>query len=278
MLDRRGYISSTHRTNPLPFDQKLRKKKKYKKFKNVQLKKLQKQLMPYGSQPGQTRKAFEGNFHAICQNSPEIETNESHHSLFCKWMHQSDPYLKLAPFKMEEYSKDPFIVAIKDFLSPQEVQGMISLAEKKLELSQVGQGPEGSSKGDLEVRTSKQAWVPDMTYYWPHPNETYSKFEHILSDDPESIFNTPMIGIVNPQSTLPMKLTKRIETLTRMRLLSPYGSEDYQVANYGIGGQYNIHYDSSKMQRHSGMFPEVLFRCENVGRQQDFANFWHFLT
>ena len=23
---------------------------------------------------------------------------------------------------------------------------------------------------------------------------------------------------------------------------------------------------------HSGMFPEVLFRCENVGRQQDFAN------
>ena len=26
------------------------------------------------------------------------------------------------------------------------------------------------------------------------------------------------------------------------------------------------------------MFPEVLFRCENVGRQRVFANFWHFLT
>ncbi len=24
---------------------------------------------------------------------------------------------------------------------------------------------------------------------------------------------------------------------------------------------------------HSGRFPEVLFRCENVGRQHDFANF-----
>ena len=24
---------------------------------------------------------------------------------------------------------------------------------------------------------------------------------------------------------------------------------------------------------HSGMFPEVLFRCENVGRQRDFVNF-----
>ena len=26
---------------------------------------------------------------------------------------------------------------------------------------------------------------------------------------------------------------------------------------------------------HSGMFPEVLFRCENVGRQRDFEIFWH---
>ena len=24
---------------------------------------------------------------------------------------------------------------------------------------------------------------------------------------------------------------------------------------------------------HSGKFPEVLFRCENIGRQRDFANF-----
>ena len=29
---------------------------------------------------------------------------------------------------------------------------------------------------------------------------------------------------------------------------------------------------------HGGMFLEVLFRSENVGRQRDFANFWHFLT
>ena len=27
---------------------------------------------------------------------------------------------------------------------------------------------------------------------------------------------------------------------------------------------------------HSGMFPEVLFRCENVGRQRDFANSYDF--
>ena len=30
--------------------------------------------------------------------------------------------------------------------------------------------------------------------------------------------------------------------------------------------------------QHSGMFPEVLFRCENIDRQRDFAYFWHFLT
>ena len=26
------------------------------------------------------------------------------------------------------------------------------------------------------------------------------------------------------------------------------------------------------------MFPQVLFPCENIGRQDDLANFWHFLT
>ena len=29
---------------------------------------------------------------------------------------------------------------------------------------------------------------------------------------------------------------------------------------------------------HSGMFCKVLFRCENIGRQDDLANFSHFLT
>ena len=29
---------------------------------------------------------------------------------------------------------------------------------------------------------------------------------------------------------------------------------------------------------HSGLFPKVLLCCENVDRQDDFANFWHFLT
>ena len=28
---------------------------------------------------------------------------------------------------------------------------------------------------------------------------------------------------------------------------------------------------------HSGMFPKVLYRCENIGRQDESGNFWHFL-
>ena len=35
---------------------------------------------------------------------------------------------------------------------------------------------------------------------------------------------------------------------------------------------------NEKFGEHSVMFPEVLFRCENVGQQRDFVNFWHFLT
>ena len=36
--------------------------------------------------------------------------------------------------------------------------------------------------------------------------------------------------------------------------------------------------DFSMVWWHSEMFSKVLFRCENVGRQRDLGNFWHFLT
>ena len=34
----------------------------------------------------------------------------------------------------------------------------------------------------------------------------------------------------------------------------------------------------NKLPIHCGMFSKVLFRCENIGRLNDSANFWHFLT
>ena len=39
-------------------------------------------------------------------------------------------------------------------------------------------------------------------------------------------------------------LNKRIALATQLSVEPPYSSEDFQVANYGVGGQYGIHSDA----------------------------------
>ena len=49
------------------------------------------------------------------------------------------------------------------------------------------------------------------------------------------IKNSPYIGTI---------LNKRIALATQLSVEPPYSSEDFQVANYGVGGQYGIHSDA----------------------------------
>ena len=39
-------------------------------------------------------------------------------------------------------------------------------------------------------------------------------------------------------------LSERITLATQLSVIPPYSSEDHQIANYGVGGQYGIHYDA----------------------------------
>ena len=39
-------------------------------------------------------------------------------------------------------------------------------------------------------------------------------------------------------------LNKRVALATQLSVEPPYSSEDFQVANYGVGGQYGIHSDA----------------------------------
>ncbi len=58
------------------------------------------------------------NFHLLCRDgsissrSPEIDSKFS-----CRYQHHSDPYLRLAPFKVEEINETPFIVVFHDIIS-----------------------------------------------------------------------------------------------------------------------------------------------------------------
>ena len=77
MLEKHGPISLLHRSYPRPFDPKLRKKKKYKKVPKTLENKIQKNIVPfYNINAEKINNHYEGNFHALCQDSPEIKPNQ----------------------------------------------------------------------------------------------------------------------------------------------------------------------------------------------------------
>ena len=62
-------------------------------------------------------------------------------------------------------------------------------------------------------------------------------------DNPDSIYNLKAIRQRN-SSFVGTLLSERIALATQLSVIPPYSSEDHQIANYGVGGQYGIHYDA----------------------------------
>ena len=50
--------------------------------------------------------------------------------------------------------------------------------------------------------------------------------------------------LVKNSSFIGTILNKRVALATQLSVEPPYSSEDFQVANYGVGGQYGIHSDA----------------------------------
>ena len=159
------YFSGQHRTFTVPFDSKLKKKKKYKKVKKFKVDKHQ-ELIPWFSTDrkySQTKR-LNYNFAAICETPPGSTSRDPKYDskLICRYQHHSSPYLKLGPFKVEELNKEPFVVLLHDFMPNTECNEIISKASTNLKMSQTGFRQD--TKNDFSTRTSKQAWIEDQTF------------------------------------------------------------------------------------------------------------------
>ncbi|XP_065143668.1 prolyl 4-hydroxylase subunit alpha-2 [Paramisgurnus dabryanus] len=109
-----------------------------------------------------------------------------------------------APFKEEEEWHQPMVWRYHDFLSDREIDVIKRLARPKLSRAKVIDAVTGK-RFSTAFRVSKSAW---------------------LSEDED-----PLIAQIN----------QRIADVTGLDLRT---AEELQVANYGIGGQYEPHYDS----------------------------------
>jgi prolyl 4-hydroxylase len=114
-------------------------------------------------------------------------------------------FLRLAPIKVEILHLNPLVVLFREVISDYEISIIKELATPKLRRATV----QNSKTGELETasyRISKSAWLKSE--------------EH------------PVIARIN----------KRIDMMTNLNMET---AEELQVANYGIGGHYDPHYDMS---------------------------------
>ncbi|CAI4231813.1 unnamed protein product [Auanema sp. JU1783] len=124
------------------------------------------------------------------------------------YLKRDKPFLKLAPIKVEILRLDPLAVLFKEVISDYEISVVKELASPKLKRATV----QNSVTGELETasyRISKSAWLKAV--------------------------ESPVIERIN----------QRIQYMTNLEQST---SEDLQVANYGLGGHYDPHYDFARKE------------------------------
>lgn len=109
----------------------------------------------------------------------------------------------MAPYKIEELNLDPLVMVFHDMISDHRIDTIKDLAKPNMKRSTVR--PIGGEGGKKRnYRISKNAWLP----YNTHPY-----MEQMLRD---------------------------IHDITNLDMTY---SEELQVANYGLGGHYEPHFD-----------------------------------
>lgn len=141
-------------------------------------------------------------YEAVCRD--EIQRGPSEiKDLHCKYVTYNNPFLMLAPFRLEILSLEPLIVMYHNVLYDSEITHLKRRSISTIQRSTVGaNSPETGTRS--RIRTSQSTFT------------TYS-------DDP-----------------VIQSLILRVVDMTRQTI---EGSELIQVANYGMGGHYEPHYD-----------------------------------
>ncbi|XP_024082714.1 prolyl 4-hydroxylase subunit alpha-2 isoform X2 [Cimex lectularius] len=130
---------------------------------------------------------------------------------------KNNPFLKLAPLKVEEAYLKPRILLFKDSLYDSEIEVIKRMAQPKLRRATV----QNSKTGELETasyRISKSAWLKD--------------------NDDEVI----------------ARVSKRVEDMTGLTTAT---AEELQVVNYGIGGHYEPHFDFARKDEEPNAFKSL---------------------
>ena len=212
-------------TNVVPYDEKLRKKKKYKNALKEFNKKEENYKMTVINSYADP--ILNEQFNRLCKGetllAPELSKDTN-----CFYLHHFDPYLRLGPFKVEDQSISPYVTVFRDFLAESEMEYYKEFARPRLFRSEFGGNKQGVT------RTSKQTWLHDYDEsHWMSANKSRMGVGPYFHKD----------DIQDERDPVGAGVSDRITLATGLYAAASGGGEAYQVANYGLGGFYGHHPD-----------------------------------
>ncbi|XP_076994504.1 prolyl 4-hydroxylase subunit alpha-2 isoform X3 [Tamandua tetradactyla] len=171
-------------------------------------------------------------YESLCRGEGVKLTPQRQKRLFCRYHHGNrTPALLIAPFKEEDEWDIPHIVRYYDVMSDEEIERIKEIAKPKLARATV-RDPKTGVLTVASYRVSKSSWLEE-------------------NDD-------PVVAQVN----------RRMQHITGLTVKT---AELLQVANYGMGGQYEPHFDFSRRPFDSGLKTEGnrLATFLNYSHEQD---------
>uniref|UniRef100_A0A3B3ZXF2 Prolyl 4-hydroxylase subunit alpha-1 n=1 Tax=Periophthalmus magnuspinnatus TaxID=409849 RepID=A0A3B3ZXF2_9GOBI len=143
-------------------------------------------------------------YEMLCRGEGIKMTPRRQSRLFCRYYDNNHhPKLLLAPIKQQDEWDKPYIVRYLDIISDEEVAKVKQLAKPRLRRATISNPITGVLE-TAHYRISKSAWLTG--------------------------YDDPVVEIIN----------ERIEDITGLEMDT---AEELQVANYGVGGQYEPHFD-----------------------------------
>ncbi|XP_036377018.1 prolyl 4-hydroxylase subunit alpha-1a isoform X1 [Megalops cyprinoides] len=143
-------------------------------------------------------------YEKLCRGEGIKLTPRRQSRMFCRYFDNGGhPRYLIGPVKQEDEWDRPRIVRYHDIISHSEIEKVKELAKPRLRRATV-HDPQTGKLTTAQYRVSKSAWL--------------AAYEHPVVD----------------------KINQRIEDLTGLDVKT---AEELQVANYGVGGQYEPHFD-----------------------------------
>ncbi|XP_038593949.1 prolyl 4-hydroxylase subunit alpha-1b isoform X3 [Micropterus salmoides] len=165
-------------------------------------------------------------YEMLCRGEGIRMTPRRQSRLFCRYYDNNhSPVLLLSPAKQQDEWDRPYIVRYIDIISDKEIERIKQLAKPRLRRATISNPITGVLETAPYRISKRRATVHD-----PQTGKLTTAQYRVSKSAWLTGYEDPMID----------KINQRIEDLTGLEMDT---AEELQVANYGVGGQYEPHFD-----------------------------------